>query len=205
MYTGEDLEKKFSAARVAIAGAGGIGSHTATALVRAGVAHIKIVDFDVVDTTNPARQIYTKNDIGRKKVEALHDVLLSINPSLDLQISGDRITPQNVFEHFGGYPIICEAFDHPEEKAMLINCLLSADPPPIVISVSGMAGLYPANTIRTRQAMRNLYICGDEESDIASGEKLFAPRVLICAGHQANMVLRLLSESELPEQNIMRR
>lgn len=196
MYTGEDLEKKFSAARVAIAGAGGIGSHTATALVRAGVGHIKIVDFDVVDTTNPARQIYTKNDIGRKKVEALRDVLLSINPALDLQISDDRITSQNVFEHFGGYPIVCEAFDHPEEKAMLINCLLSDDSPPIIISVSGMAGLYSANTICTRQAMKKLYICGDEESDIAGGEKLFAPRVLICAGHQANMVLRLLSESD---------
>lgn len=199
MYTGADPKKKFETARIAIAGAGGIGSHTATALVRAGIGYLKIVDFDIVDATNPSRQMYTKNDIGRPKVEALRDVLLSINPALDLQIAIERITPENVFEHFADYPIICEAFDRPEEKAMLISCLLSADSPPTVISVSGMAGLHPSGGIRTRQALKNLYICGDEESDIAGGEKLFAPRVLICAGHQANMVLRLISGAELQE------
>ncbi len=186
----------FGNARIAIAGAGGIGSHTAVALARAGVGHIKIVDFDVVDSTNPSRQIYTARDIGRLKVEALRDFLLSINPALDLNISSDRITPENVEAHFADYELVCEAFDLPEAKTMLISHLLSSPHPPIIVSVSGMAGLHTAESIHTRKAMNRLYICGDEKSDVAAGEKLFAPRVLICAGHQANMVLRLLSGLE---------
>ena len=56
-----------------------------------------------------------------------------------------------------------------------------------------MAGIESANTIRTIQRMRRLYICGDGMSEIGFGVRLTAPRVQICAGHQANMVLRLLN------------
>lgn len=40
--------------------------------------------------------------------------------------------------------------------------------------------------------MSRLYVCGDMESEAEEGRGLMAPRVLVCAGHQANMVLRLI-------------
>ena len=88
--------------------------------------------------------------------------------------------------------MVCEAFDNPEYKAMLVNYLLEQQPETIVVSGSGMAGVGSSNRICTRQKMKRLYVCGDEESDAYAGMGLLSPRVSICAGHQANMLLRLI-------------
>ena len=44
--------------------------------------------------------------------------------------------------------------------------------------------------------MRRLYLCGDETTDIGEGMGLMAPRVAVCAGHQANQVLQLILDTE---------
>lgn len=88
--------------------------------------------------------------------------------------------------------IICEAFDRPDRKAMLINTLMQHLPQKKIVSASGMAGFESSNTIQTKRRMQNLYVCGDGETSAMVGRGLMAPRVLICAGHQANMVLRLI-------------
>ena len=56
-----------------------------------------------------------------------------------------------------------------------------------------MAGLESANSITTRRVMKNFYLCGDGKSDVADGNGLFASRVMVCAGHQANMILRIIA------------
>ena len=61
-----------------------------------------------------------------------------------------------------------------------------------MVAASGMAGLGDANLIRTRRKLSRLYICGDERSDFELIPGMMAPRVSICAGHQANIILRLL-------------
>lgn len=55
-----------------------------------------------------------------------------------------------------------------------------------------MAGYGSSNTIRTEKVMNNLYLCGDKISGIETVGSLMAPRVQICAAHEANMALRLL-------------
>ena len=61
-----------------------------------------------------------------------------------------------------------------------------------LISGSGMAGYASSNTIQTQRVFRRLYLCGDKVSGIENGDCLMAPRVQICAAHEANMALRLL-------------
>ena len=63
---------------------------------------------------------------------------------------------------------------------------------------SGMAGYESSNTIQTRKRMSRLYVCGDGVTAAGNGVGLMAPRVLVCAGHEANMVLRLLLGIEEP-------
>lgn len=55
-----------------------------------------------------------------------------------------------------------------------------------------MAGFGSSNTIVTRKINDRFYLCGDAESDMNDGLALVAPRVAICAAHEANMILRLL-------------
>ena len=61
-----------------------------------------------------------------------------------------------------------------------------------MISGSGMAGAYSSNLIKTRKVMQRLYLCGDETYGVSDEESLTAARVSICAGHEANMAVRLL-------------
>ena len=62
-----------------------------------------------------------------------------------------------------------------------------------MVGGSGMAGLGSANTIKTRRVMKNFYLCGDGVSEVSDGMGLFSSRVMVCAGHQANMILRIIA------------
>ena len=110
-----------SEGRVAIAGLGGLGSNVAYALARIGVGHLHLIDFDVVDITNLNRQQYFMEHLGMYKTDALKSLLLKINPYLDIQTDCVKVTEENIVDLLRDDPIICEAFDRAEAKAMLVN------------------------------------------------------------------------------------
>lgn len=184
--------ERLRCARVAIAGLGGLGSNIAVSLARAGVGELLLVDCDRVELSNLNRQQYDVEDLGRLKTEALHERLARINPYITLRHLTVRVEAANAAEIFGSYGIVCEAFDRAEEKAMLINTLLECCPQMTIVGGSGMAGLLSANMITTRRVFRRLYVCGDGVSDMAEAAELLAPRVAVCANHEAHMVLRLI-------------
>lgn len=189
---GEEAVKKLQNTCVGIAGLGGLGSHIAVSLARMGVGKLVLADFDRVDVTNLHRQQYFVEQVGLLKTEALADTLRKIDPWIQLELYPVRLTPENLPTIFGSCPILCEAFDKAEEKAMLLETVLTELPHVTVVSGSGMAGVGSVNEIQTRKAMNRLYLCGDGETDVAEYGSLFASRVAVCAGHQAHMVLRLL-------------
>ena len=76
---------------------------------------------------------------------------------------------------------------------MLVNGVLEQLPHCCLVAASGMAGMDTPNTIRTRKIMKRFYLCGDECSDAADTLGLVAPRVMLCAAHQAHTVLRILA------------
>ena len=69
--------------KVLLIGVGGVGSHVAVALCRAGIGQLEIVDFDVVDESNLGRQYYDVNDVGVLKVEAMKGHLNRMNPNCE--------------------------------------------------------------------------------------------------------------------------
>ena len=189
--TREEVEK-LSESRVAVAGLGGLGSNTAVFLARAGIGHLHLIDFDKVDITNLNRQHYFISHLGRYKTEALKEQLLQINPWLDIETSCEEVREENVQRLLQNADIICEAFDCPENKAMLVNSCLELFPEKILVCASGMAGWGRSNDIITRQVGRNFYLCGDDTSGIENGEGLIAPRVALCAAHEANLIIELI-------------
>ena len=191
-----EIQEKLSAGRVAIAGLGGLGSNVAYALARIGVGHLRLIDFDVVDITNLNRQQYFMEHIGMPKTEALESLLKKINPYLDIRTDCVRVTEDNIRELFGEWDIVCEAFDDPDAKAMLVNGILEHFPEKKLVSASGMAGFGSSNTIVTRKVTDNFYLCGDRVSAPEYGRGLMAPRVAICAAHEANMITRLILGEE---------
>ena len=191
---GEALQRKFSSAAVAVCGLGGLGSNIAISLARAGIGKLILIDFDRVDITNLHRQQYKADQIGKFKSEALAENLIDIAPYLDVQAVIARITEENLSELLQNADVICEAFDDAEAKAMLVNAVLETMPHKYLVAASGMAGMGTPNTIRTRRIAKHFYLCGDGTSDVADTIGLVAPRVMLCAAHQAHTVLRILAD-----------
>lgn len=187
-----DDEKRLKNSRVCILGAGGLGSNVAVSLARSGIGHIKIVDFDIVESSNLNRQYYFLYHIGKKKVDCLKDIISKINPYVEVVTQDIRVCEDNIHDIIGGYKIICEAFDSASLKSMVISELLSKYDDKIVMSGSGMAGIGNSNEIKTQRKFKNLYICGDGVSDFEEVDSIMSPRVNICAGHQANLILRII-------------
>ena len=191
---GEELQKKFSSATVAICGLGGLGSNIAIALARAGIGKLILIDFDRVDITNLHRQQYKASQVGMYKTDALSESIKEIAPYIDIKSHNIRITEDNAVDLLQDADIICEAFDNPEAKAMLTNLVLERIPNKFLVAASGMAGFGSANTIKTRKVMSRFYLCGDGTSEVQSEGCLVASRVMLCAAHQAHTVLRILAE-----------
>ncbi len=189
---GAALYRRIAEAAVAVCGLGGLGSHIAMALARAGVGRLILVDYDRVEAGNLHRQLYTAEQVGWLKTEALAEVLKAAAPYLAIEKHALRLTALNL-EPLSGAGIICEAFDCPEAKAMLVNQVAERWPEKYLISGSGMAGLGSANSIRTRRITPRFYLCGDGVSEGGSGMGLVSSRVMLCAAHQAHAALRILA------------
>lgn len=193
-----ETQEKLERGRVAVAGLGGLGSNVAFALARIGVGHLHLIDFDVVDLTNLNRQQYFLEHVGMYKTDALHSLLLKINPYLDIRTDCVRVNENNIESLFEQDEIICEAFDDPEAKAMLVSSVLEYFPKKKLIAASGLAGCESSNLIRTKRISDNFYLCGDGVTESTYGKRLMAPRAALCAAHEANMITRLLLGEDLP-------
>lgn len=193
---GAKRQEKFLAARVCICGLGGLGSNIAIALARAGVGRLHLIDFDRVDITNLNRQQYQVSQLGQYKTDALKETIRNIAPYVSVVCDTVRIEEANVEPLLKNDDIICEAFDNPECKSMLVNEVLANMPEKYVVAASGMAGMASPNDIKTRKIMKHFYLCGDGVSDVADDMGLVAARVMVCAAHQAHTVLRIISGEE---------
>ncbi len=176
---------------VGIAGAGGLGSNVAVALARAGVGRLVIADFDRIEPSNLNRQQYFLDQVGERKVEALRENLLAINPYSVYEVHDVRITRRNAAKVFGRVDVLVEAFDKAEAKEMLIEASLAKFPGRPIVAASGLAGFGRTGKLHARR-LGNLFICGDESSQCPKGTSPMAPRVALVAAMQANLVVELL-------------
>ena len=194
-YLNERERRILESAVVGIAGAGGLGSNCAMHLVRAGVKKLVIADFDVVGESNLNRQFFFRDQLGRKKVDALAENLRRIEPDLSLDLRDVRLAPDNIDWTFSGCSVIVEAFDSADAKSMLLHALLPLGKP--IVSASGIAGWGRSLAIGQRRIGKNLILIGDTSSDVSNGLAPFSPRVGIAAAMEANAVVALLLGKEI--------
>ena len=183
---GEEGFGKVQAARVGIAGLGGLGSNCVLNLVRVGFSKLTIIDFDIVTAANLDRQFYFIDQVGLPKVDALCENLLRVNPELELTLRIERIEKDNIAHLFKECDIVAECFDRAEYKSMLVEELLSLGK--FIVSASGLAGIGKSDEIKVHKIKNNLVMIGDLESDISKNPPL-SPRVNVAAAKQADTIL----------------
>ena len=123
LLLGNPVMARINSARVIIFGVGGVGSWCAESLVRSGIAHLTIVDFDSVCPSNINRQLpATTQTVGKVKVEVLRERLLEINPNADIQAL-QKIYSAETKNDFAieTYDYIIDAIDSLQNKMLLIQ------------------------------------------------------------------------------------
>lgn len=119
---GDDGFRALQEARVIVFGVGGVGGWCAESLLRTGVGHLTLVDFDVVDSTNLNRQVVATHDnIGQSKVLEMRKRLVDICPDADVQTI-DRQYNADTAASFdlSQYDIVVDAIDMVDCKALLL-------------------------------------------------------------------------------------
>jgi sulfur carrier protein ThiS adenylyltransferase len=187
----ENISVQLEKVCVGIAGAGGLGSNAAMALIRTGVRNIIIADYDCVEKSNLNRQYFFTDQIGMSKVEALKVNALRVNPDCNIIIHHTKITPDNAVELFSCCDLIIEALDNADQKIMLIEVLMEQLPAIPLVVGSGIGGWGKSNEIQCKQ-LGNVVLCGDLETEADESHPPLAPRIGIVANIQANEALRML-------------
>lgn len=140
LLLGDEGVARLANARILLVGVGGVGSHAAEALVRAGVGSMTLIDGDVVQPSNINRQLHAlMSTVGQPKVEAMAERLLQINPSLAITSCFLRVTPENIEQLLAhGYDLVLDAIDSfAAKKGLLLACVNAGIP---VLSSMGAAG-----------------------------------------------------------------
>lgn len=188
----EQIKQHITGFKIGIAGCGGLGSNSAVALARVGVKQFVIADFDIVELSNLNRQYFFRRQIGQKKVVALRDNLMEIHDDLDLELHDKRLHFDDILTVFGKCDLVIEAFDKAEAKQMITEAMLAHMPEKVLILGSGMAGVGSFEAIRQERWGENVYVCGDQMTEISEDQPPLAPRVGIVSNMQANLALELL-------------
>ena len=144
---GSDALERLHSAHVMIVGIGAVGGWAMEALVRSGIGHLRLVDFDVVEASNINRQVIaTVDTLGMKKVDAARDRCLSIWPGCDVQALDVFVDDENASSLVEGVDIVLDCNDTVMAKVALIRACQEKD----VTIISSMGAALRRDLTRIR-------------------------------------------------------
>lgn len=122
-------QEKILNSSVLLFGVGGVGSAVAEFLVRSGIHHLTIVDFDTIDITNINRQLVSNSEnIGKLKVDEMANKLLEINPNVQIRKYPIKISEETASQiDFSSYDCIIDCIDDIKAKQLIIKTAKSYD------------------------------------------------------------------------------
>ncbi|MBA3677977.1 MAG: HesA/MoeB/ThiF family protein [Sphingosinicella sp.] len=110
---GGEGQHKLLGARVAVIGAGGIGSPVIQYLAAAGIGRLRVIDDDQVSLDNLQRQIlFGTGDVGRAKIKVASDAVRRLNPDIVFEGVPRRLNPANVRELLEGVDLVVDGSDN---------------------------------------------------------------------------------------------
>jgi adenylyltransferase/sulfurtransferase len=123
-------------ARVLVVGAGGLGAPVLLYLAAAGVGTLGVVDDDTVSLSNLQRQvIHATADIGRPKVDSASAAIARLNPHVDVEMHGFRLSPANALELIGRYDLVVDGSDNFSTRYLVSDACYLAKKPLVTAAV----------------------------------------------------------------------
>jgi molybdopterin/thiamine biosynthesis adenylyltransferase len=156
---GEAVQLRFHAARVAVIGAGGLGSAVATYLAMAGVGHLTLIDSDRVELSNLNRQIlHEQGDIGRLKVESAGDRLSELRHDITLSLHAETLTEANAALLLQDHDIVADGCDNFATRFAVNAACVTLGIPLVSAAIAGLHGQV-ASFAPTHYAGTACYAC----------------------------------------------
>ncbi|MEX2282665.1 MAG: molybdopterin-synthase adenylyltransferase MoeB [Gemmatimonadota bacterium] len=155
---GVEGQQKLKAASVLLVGAGGLGSPIALYLAAAGVGHLGIVDFDVVDESNLQRQVlHGTRDVGRPKLDSARARIADVNPHVDVTTYETRLTSSNALQILRGYDIVIDGTDNFATRYLTNDACVLLGIPNVYGSIFRFEGQVSVFATRTGPCYRCLF------------------------------------------------
>ncbi len=134
-------QKKLKASSVLCVGSGGLGSPVLLYLAAAGVGHLGIVDFDIVEESNLQRQIIHKNSwIGKPKVLSAKERIQEINPYCKVNTYKTLLTSENALDIIRPFDLVCDCTDNFPSRYLINDACLILDKPNVYGSIARFEG-----------------------------------------------------------------
>jgi molybdopterin/thiamine biosynthesis adenylyltransferase/rhodanese-related sulfurtransferase len=134
-------QRKLGAARLALIGAGGLGSPVALYLTAAGIGHITLIDDDLVDLSNLQRQVLHRSaDVGAPKVESGRRTLQALNPEVFIDAQRTRLLAWNVESLLGGHDVVIDGSDNFSTRYLVNDACVRLGIPLVYGAVQGFDG-----------------------------------------------------------------
>ena len=185
---GEEGQEKLKDSHVIIVGVGGLGCVSASYLAAAGVGHITIVDFDIVELPDLNRQIlYGEEDIGKKKVIVAKRKLSRLNSKLEITPVFAKITEENVLSLIDGAQLVVDGLDNSATRLVVNSACVKQKTTYIYGGVSRLRGMVttiipgktPCLACLSPEGVGGLGVLGVTPAVIASLQALEAIKLLI--------------------------
>ncbi len=138
---GEEGQLRLKKARVLVVGLGGLGTFSSLLLAELGIGYLRIVDRDIVESTNLHRSpLYSESDLDRSKVEVAADRLKKLNPSLIIDVHATHIGVNNIEDLMEGIDLVIDALDNFETRRIINQVCIRKKIPFIFCGVSARSG-----------------------------------------------------------------
>ena len=139
---GERGQDVLAGKHVLIIGGGGLGSHSASILVRMGVGRVDIIDDDVVELTNLHRtSIFSEEDVGRTKAYVLENYLKKINANVSVKGIHQQVTKDTIISLLNHVDLIIDGTDSLPLRYLINDAAVKLTIPWVYAGVQGTMGM----------------------------------------------------------------
>lgn len=160
---GEEGQIHLAGKRVAVIGAGGLGSALLPLLVGAGIGHLSLCDDDSISVSNLPRQtLYTTHEVGRSKVHCAAERLRTANPHCDITAYSERLSEANATRLIGEVDLLIDATDNEATRLLLDRYASEHHTPWLYVSLEGWCGQLALFLPDSPSRYRDLFPEGDE-------------------------------------------
>lgn len=195
---GEAGQKRLAAARVAVVGCGALGALSASLLARAGVGHLRVVDRDLVESSNLQRQVlFEQEDVDRllPKAAAAAARLRRINPGVEIEARIADVTWRNIEAEVGDPELIVDGTDNFETRFLLNDFAVRGGIPWVYGACLGSYGITFTVVPGTTPCLRCILPEAPEPGSMPTCDTagILAPAAAVIASYQVAESLKLLT------------